>query len=224
VLNVIALWLFFVPFSIENIINRLLVPTLSPLSLVGIIVMLMLNIVILWGGICVLIVGKRLLISQAGRSRTSFHAVQKQATSLIVPVLLTSILRGSITLLWSLLFIIPGIIYSIRTTFYSIVIVYEGLSYRSALQRSKEIIKGKTWQTFLRILGITIFLFAPVMIIDFALESIISSMDSRFVFTVDIIDGGLMALATILYFFSLMLIYGELKKRPKEFIPPPLHE
>lgn len=71
------------------------VAVLSVLHL-GLIVLLM------WGIACVLTVGKRLLQSKSGRTRTSFKAVQAQARGLIIPLLLTDILRFCLAVLWGL--------------------------------------------------------------------------------------------------------------------------
>lgn len=59
-------------------------------------------VLLTWGIACVLTVGKRLLQAKSGRTRTSFRAVQGQARSLIVPLLLTDILRACMALLWAL--------------------------------------------------------------------------------------------------------------------------
>jgi hypothetical protein len=55
-----------------------------------------------WGTACTLVVGKRLLQAKAGRTRTSFKAVQGQARGFVAPLLLTDILRACIALFWSL--------------------------------------------------------------------------------------------------------------------------
>ncbi len=55
-----------------------------------------------WGIACTLTVGKRLLQAKAGRLRTSFKAVQGQARGLVVPLLLTDILRLCIAVFWGL--------------------------------------------------------------------------------------------------------------------------
>lgn len=60
------------------------------------------TVMLTWGTACVLTVGRRLLQAKAGRLRTSFKAVRGHAAGLIVPIILTEILRGCITFLWSL--------------------------------------------------------------------------------------------------------------------------
>ncbi len=67
-------------------------------------------VLLTWGMACTLVVGRRILQAKAGRLRTSFNAVQGQARGLIVPLLLTDILRGCITALWGLPFFVMVII------------------------------------------------------------------------------------------------------------------
>ncbi len=59
-------------------------------------------VLLTWGIGCTLTVGKRLLQAKAGRLRTSFKAVQGQARALVVPLLLTDILRMCVAVLWAL--------------------------------------------------------------------------------------------------------------------------
>lgn len=59
-------------------------------------------VILTWGTACILIVARRLLQAKAGRLRTSFKAVRGHAAGMIVSIILTEILRGCITLLWSL--------------------------------------------------------------------------------------------------------------------------
>lgn len=68
-----------------------------------------------WGIACVLTVGRRMLQAKAGRLRTSFNAVQGQARSLIVPLLLTDILRSCVTVLWGLPLIVAGVAFVAAT-------------------------------------------------------------------------------------------------------------
>ena len=63
-----------------------------------------------WGIAATLTVGKRLLQAKAGRLRTSFKAVSGQARGLVVPLLLTDILRVCIAFLWGLPFCIHAVV------------------------------------------------------------------------------------------------------------------
>ncbi len=62
-----------------------------------------------WGLACVLLVGRRMVINRAGRSRTSFRSVRREASALIFPLFFTSLLRSIVTIEWALLALIPGI-------------------------------------------------------------------------------------------------------------------
>ena len=62
-----------------------------------------------WGFCCVLLVGRRMVINRAGRSRTSFTSVRREALRLIIPVFVTSLLRSFMTFYWSLLYILAAL-------------------------------------------------------------------------------------------------------------------
>lgn len=68
-------------------------------------------VLLTWGVACTLVVGKRLLQAKAGRTRTSFKAVRGHAAGLIIPLILTDVLRGCIAFLWS----IPAIVLAVVT-------------------------------------------------------------------------------------------------------------
>ena len=66
------------------------------------------------------------------------------------------IIVGIFVLLWSLLFIIPGIIFAVYYSFSKYALVFEGYKSRSALKRSKELIKSYWWAVFGRQLFIVL--------------------------------------------------------------------
>ncbi len=75
----------------------------SPEQAAVLVVLTIAGLVLLtWGVASTMIVGKRLLQAKAGRTRTSFKAVRSHATGLIVPLILTDILRACIAILWSI--------------------------------------------------------------------------------------------------------------------------
>ncbi len=61
-----------------------------------------------WGFCCVLLVGRRMVINRAGRSRTSFVSVRRESLRLILPVFFTMLLRFFMTFYWSLLYCIAA--------------------------------------------------------------------------------------------------------------------
>ncbi len=217
-LRSVGFWLLFLPLFGMNVLVRFAdvlrqeqSATANVLALV--VVALFLGILLVWGTACVTVIGKRLLQNRAGRSRTSFRAVAKQASSFVIPLLLTGILRSCITTLWAILLIIPGIIYNLSTIFYPVVVVCEGLSYRPALQRSKQILKGQWWSGVLRILWIAIVLFTPVHVVLALLE--VSTNDFLRGLALDFIGSAADAFLIIIFTLAMIVVYGELKKNMK---------
>ena len=66
------------------------------------------------------------------------------------------LLAGIFVLLWSLLFIIPGIVASIYYTFAFWVLFCEGLRGRAAITRSKQLVKGYWWPVFGRLMLVSL--------------------------------------------------------------------
>ncbi len=64
-----------------------------------------------WGYASVLLVGRRMVKSKAGRSRTSFKAVRRESLRTIIPLFFTGLLRAIITLEWMFLAAIPGLLF-----------------------------------------------------------------------------------------------------------------
>lgn len=201
--------------------GELPVMNLPPITVFSIILMLIFALLIIWGSACILVIGKRLLTSRAGRNRTSFRAVARQARRYILPLFLTGILRTCFTILWGLLFIIPGIIYAVRTTFYAIVVVCEGPSYRQALKHSKEVSFGHTWKILWSIIGLALCTFLPVSLLTTGIALLVSFIDMRLMIMTDILNGFFTGLATILFTLATIVLYSELKKQPKFILPPP---
>lgn len=108
-----------------------------------------------WGQACILI---------AGKGRRSFRSLLRAARPLIIPLLLTGLLRQCFTLLWGLLLILPGIIYNIRTTLFDAVIAREGQQYRQALRRSAFVVRHNMWRTVGIVIATYILFFLPAYI------------------------------------------------------------
>ncbi|OGJ57171.1 hypothetical protein A3H22_03555 [Candidatus Peribacteria bacterium RIFCSPLOWO2_12_FULL_55_15] len=109
-----------------------------------------------WGQACVLSIGN---------GRRSLHILLRDARSLIIPLLLTGILRQCLILLWGILIIFPGIIYSIRTILFDVVIATEGRQYRPALQRSAFIVRTHVFKTLTIIIVIYLLFFLPAFLL-----------------------------------------------------------
>ena len=181
VLNEIAFWLMLLPVALLDAIGGVIdtayaqnvqMEQISQMSAMEIAVAVPMFVAILyffvWGQACTLMVAKRLVSSPAGRTRTSFKAVRKQGKKYIGALFLTELLRSIITLLLTLLLIVPGVIYSVRTVFYDIMMIEDGkVNYgRDALNKSTSIVKGHTWEVLWRIVIISICIFVPVAIVQ----------------------------------------------------------
>ena len=215
-------WLLFLPTLVINCIIRF-VPHPGETDIVNAsqanlliasgVLVVVLTILMVWGECCVLIVGKRLLLSSAGRSRTSFRAVRALGRKLILPVLLTSLLRSAIMVLWTFVFIIPGIIYAIRTVISSVVIVAEGTAYRLALQRSKDMVRGHTWHVLLWLIGISLTLFAPVQVLAIIVEPLANQSVIALTLLAEFCVAAAQTVAGVLFTLCLVVMYGKLKKK-----------
>ncbi len=168
----------------------------------------------LWGQACTLMVAKRMVASPAGRTRTSFSAVRKQAKKYIAALFITEILRSIITVLLALLLIVPSVIYSIRTIFFDIMMIERGrVSYgRDALKASNNIVKGHTWSIFWRIFTIGLCIFLPVGILDSIITELITMADVRLETLALILTDFIDAFATVFFIVCAVALYADFKK------------
>ncbi len=114
-----------------------------------------------------------------------------------------SLLVGIITFLGFLLFIIPGIIFTIWFSLATYVLVAEGLTGTKALSRSKQLVSGNWWRVFWRflvIITVGAIIFLPLIFIE-KLANIPDIASTIFLF--------LFMLFSAIYGF---LIYEDLKK------------
>lgn len=216
----VAAWLLFLPMLAIDALTQVIEGNLLPdsMSVEGriaiIILVLLLNVVTIWGMCCVLVTGKRMLQTKAGRARTSFRATASQAKAFVIPFILTNLLRGCITLLWSLLLVVPGIVYAIRTVFAPVVVVGENVAYRAALQRSKDAVKGNGWRIFGDLVVIVLSLFAvPMLLITVA--SLPLPQTPLSYAAVSVVSNAWVAVATVLVNLCLILMY-EKYRAPKQ--------
>jgi hypothetical protein len=72
----------------------------------------------------------------------------KHAFSRWFVVVLTSLIGGVILIWWTLLLIIPGIIWMVYYSFAIYVVTLRGISGNAALKYSKSIVKGQWWRVF----------------------------------------------------------------------------
>lgn len=214
----VAFWLLFLPAFASNAAFGIIDPLEggqwhADRILILILLHLALWTVMTWGAACILVIGKRLLGAKAGRSRTSFAAVRSQASGFVLPLILTGILRMCTTILWTLLLIVPGVIYSVRTVFSPIVVVAENEWYRSALHRSRDRVKGYTGQTILALLGLMAILYLPWSVPLYFLYPAIEQWDGA-VIAFDIVHTLLSTVSSLLFLLCLILLWNTLQKKP----------
>lgn len=166
-----------------------------------------LSLIVVWGSVCILSIGKRLLQAKSGRTRSSFKTVRMQAGPFFIPFLLTSILRSIFTVLWTLLLIVPGIMYFIRTLFFPVIVVCEGMAYRPALKRSQDIIRGRTGSVFVNILGISLLTFTPAMVLDLIFSFIAKDAPFAIQLAANVASSILTSFALVLYLLSLIQLF-----------------
>ena len=210
VLNWVLVWMLVLPQFIMNILTRMeqgsIYPMLGRLPdkkltiLLVLPAMFLLALIEIWGTACILVACRRIIQSRAGRARTAFATLRKESSSYIVPLLFTGILRSCFIIFWSILLIIPGVIYSIRTIFYPVIIVSEDIAYREALKRSQMLVKGRTWRILWIFLALPIILLLPSILITIGMEALLPYL--RHAWVIPVID----LLKSILFCFPAVLI------------------
>jgi uncharacterized membrane protein len=216
----VGAWFLFLPMLASNALTAVIDGDLIPQTMAVeghiaiIILILLLNLLTIWGHCCVLVTGKRMLQTKAGRSRTSFRATASQAKPFIIPFILTNLLRGCMILLWAILLIVPGIVYAVRTVFAPVVVVGENVAYRAALQRSKDAVKGNGWRIFGDlVLLIAILFIIPMMVITVAALPL--PMTSVWQAAVSVVSNAWIAVASILINLCLIQMYEKVRA-PKQ--------
>lgn len=89
----------------------------------------------------------------------------KDGRPYVWPLFLVSLLSGIIIMLWSLLLIIPGIIFAVFYSFAVFALFFENFKSMSALRRSKELVGGYWWPVTLRYLALTAVLIVAYIIL-----------------------------------------------------------
>jgi len=137
----------------------ILLPILIVLVLIAI-------IIILWSRVALLFAIKE-RIEKIGIRESFVKSWPK-----IISYLWISILVGFVTIIGFLLFIIPGIIFSIWFSLAAYVLVAENLTGTKALSRSKQLVSGYWWKIFWRFLIVGIIALIISLVISFIRELI----------------------------------------------------
>lgn len=139
------------------------------LGILGILVVLLFLFFVVWSTTALLYAAKE-------KGNTNFKESYKKSLPYLVPVFVVSFLSGLISLGGFLLFIIPGVIFSVWFSFISYIIINEDIKGFNALLKSREYVKGRWWGVFGRFLAFGA-LMAIVYIVIIAFMAVI-----RFVF------------------------------------------
>jgi hypothetical protein len=210
----IGFWLLFLPSLVAGLLtdfemrNEALIEAKPELVILLILGYIAMALVMTWGSVCVLIIGKRLLQAKSGRTRTSVKTVRAQAGPLFIPFVLTEILRGLITTLFTLLFIIPGIIYAVRTVFFPIILVAEGLAYRPALRRSAEVVRGQFWNVFITVVGLALLTLIPGQILTGIFSYMAKDAPPAIILASNVASSIVITISVVIYHLSLIQAYG----------------
>jgi uncharacterized membrane protein len=124
------------------------------------------------------------------------------------------ILRGITTLLWAILLIVPGVIYSARTIFYDIMMIEKGkVAYgRPVLKQSADFVKGRTWDVIKTLILLSLCIFLPVAIIDGMIIAILTIIDTRLETLAAVLSDFIDSFAAVFYMVCVVTLYAELKK------------
>jgi len=114
-LNAVIFWLLLLPSAVSQWMEwtyQRSMPAMSDVTcadVLFIVLAILLTLVMIWGSACVLFVGRRMIQNKAGRARSSFTTVRRDAAGYIVPLVLTSLLQLCFLFYWSLIFVIPAV-------------------------------------------------------------------------------------------------------------------
>lgn len=144
-----------------------------------------------------------------------------EAAKLILPAVLTSLLVSLAVFGGFLLFIIPGIIFSVWFTFSTYAVAVDGKRGVEALKTSKALVKGRWWSVFARLAVPAIVIGFIAWIIQLIASAPFSTLadndpQSSMVIIGDVVNM-IIALAIMpLGALAPAILYAELKKHPVE--------
>jgi hypothetical protein len=185
----------------------------TPLSIHALLLLvnILFSLWLLWGIACVLVIGRRIIKNPAGRSRSSMSVVRREAFQYVLPLFLTDLLRDCITALWSLLLVLPGIIYRTRTAFFAIVTVCEGKEYRDALKGSATVVKGRTWMVFWQLVSLMLLVLIPAWVCTIAIFLVVDLPGSLGLPLVSFIAAIPLSIGFLFYQLATVHLYKALK-------------
>ena len=141
----------------------------------------------------------------------------QRARPYFLEFVIVNLLIGIIVILWSTLFIIPGIIVSFYYTFAILVLIFEDYKGMSALRRSKELVRGYWWSVFWRFLAVVLvyIVISFILAIPFFIikDTSVFGLIWNFITSVfDIVIGVIFAILGVIFAIYSYLIYKDLVK------------
>jgi len=185
---------------------------LPPLMFLIMALMIFIN---LWMSILIIEMINKLFLKQEVQLNSLFESSFKKIPSyLLVAILVALIVFGGI-----ILFIIPGIIFSIWYSFAPYVNLLEDKNNkgRAALKSSKELVQGRWWGTFIRLVLPTLLIYCFVIVIIFCLTYAIAGGNLNFdsmqqSLTFDLLYTAVILILSPLFAAFNVILYNNLKE------------
>jgi len=145
----------------------------------------------------------------------------KRARPYLWKFIIVNLFTGILVILWSLLFIIPGILFAVYYTFAIWVLIFEDYEGMSALRRSKKLVKGYWWAVFGRFLAIGLIYLIVILILAIPLIFVKEGSTLEIILNlimqiIEIIIGVILTIYSYLIYKDLVKIKGESQVEKKE--------
>jgi len=153
------------------------------------------------------------------KKETTFTDSHKFFWSRFLPLIWTGILHVLVVTAGFILFIIPGIIFSIYYSFVYTATLFRGKSGPSALSYSWRLIKNNWWETvlygimFFAATSVLSFIFMPLQIVAELITSYVGNMILAFI--VGVLSSTASALLSMYFYFFMSHYFLELEKEKK---------
>lgn len=223
----VLIWMLALPILLLRVLGRIVVlpGKTSSLSMIPFILradaatlillapaVVLLLLVIVWGSACILMSARRTIQTKAGRARTSFRTLRKEAAPYVPPLVRTCIVRAFFVLFRLPLLIVPGILYAIRTIFAVVAVVCEDLAGSEALRRSVEITRGRTGRVFVAVFALALVLFLPASGTALVLEKFIVTAYPNLFIIADVFSAFVVSFAATLFLLALVELFAVVRR------------
>ena len=136
--------------------------------------------------------------------------------------ILSHVLRACGVVLFLLPLLLPALLYNLRTVFFPIALAAEDFTYRAALRRSRQALRGRFWRTMGVLFLLTIVIFVPSNVLVSLLDLVPVSLPWLDAVRI-VLESSIQSIALFLFVLASILVYGGLidvkKKGPQEVVP-----